>query len=302
MNHRKNMYSNRVIALPLGNRFERQCRKGKNQGFTLIELLVVIAIIAILAAMLLPALSKAKVKAQGIQCMNSTKQLGLAWRLYTDDNNDRVPYAYASSAAAASQAWIRGGAAYNLDTSGDPKNWDIEVTLTPSPIWPYCGKAAKIFQCPSDKLRISPSSGPQAGGQVQRVRSMSMNAWMGGNGDDPSNLAGQWKVDPAVKVFTKLSDIKNPSNITVFLDERPDRLNDGLFAINMTGYPIPQYATINDFPGIQHNNAAGFNFSDGHSELKKWITKELLATPPVPGTYSKNADIIWLQEHGTYLE
>ncbi len=295
--------SDRVVNRRRPRRPQCECAPGKRAaGFTLIELLVVIAIIAILAAMLLPALSKAKAKAQGIKCMNNTKQLGLAWRLYTDDNNDRVPFAFASSAAAAPHAWIRGGAGYNLDQSGDPKNWDIDVTIAQSPLWPYCGKNAKIFQCPSDNLRIVPSSGPNAGAPVQRVRSMSMNSWMGGNGDDPNNLAGQWATTPPVKVFTKLTGIRNPTQIIVFLDERPDRLNDGLFAINMTGYPVPQYATINDFPGIQHNNAAGFSFADGHSEIKKWRTKELLAAPPVPGTYSKNADIIWLQEHGTYLE
>jgi prepilin-type N-terminal cleavage/methylation domain-containing protein/prepilin-type processing-associated H-X9-DG protein len=282
-------------------RFAARHNLAAKSAFTLIELLVVIAIIAILAGLLLPSLAKAKIKAQGIQCLNNTKQLSLAWRMYVEDNNERLPYAFASGATTAPFAWIRGGTGYNLDNSGDPKNWDVDVTITTSPLWPYCGKNSKIFQCPGDLLRVVPTSGPYAGTPVQRVRSISMNSWVGGNPEEAGLIYPPFQSAPPCVVFTKSTMIKNASSIIVFLDERPERLNDGSFGINMTGYPVPQYATISDFPGIQHNNAAGFSFADGHSEIKKWLTKELKATPAAPGTYSKNKDIIWLQEHGTYL-
>src|SRR5689334_23057085 len=129
---------------------------GKNlrnrAGFTLIELLVVIAIIAILAAMLLPALSKSKAKAQGIQCLNNHRQLALAWRLYTDDNHDTLLYASGDKTAYEPGVWMSGG----LDFSGANKsNWDPSVDIYTSPMWPYCGKALGIFKCPSDTSYVT---------------------------------------------------------------------------------------------------------------------------------------------------
>src|SRR3974377_98755 len=140
-------------------------------GFALIELLVVIAIIAILAAMLLPALSKAKVRSQGVTCMNNTKQLMLAWRLYADENADRITGSFVGGFG---PEWDGGG--FMDFAPNNPVNYDIHQNLTQSPLWPYCGKNAAIFKCPADRSTVVNN----LGARVPRVRSMSMNPFMGG--------------------------------------------------------------------------------------------------------------------------
>jgi prepilin-type N-terminal cleavage/methylation domain-containing protein len=141
-------------------------------GFTLIELLVVIAIIAILAALLLPALNRAKLKAQGIQCMNCHRQLALAWRMYTDDNRDLLLYASGNVTAFEPGVWM--GGTMDFDP-GNPSNWDPSVDIYQSPMWPYCGKNPTIFKCPADRSYVVVN-----GQNKPRVRTMVMNLYLGG--------------------------------------------------------------------------------------------------------------------------
>lgn len=269
-------------------------------GFTLIELLVVIAIIGVLAGMLLPALGRAKAKAQGITCMNNTKQMTLAWKMYADDNQDRIPYAFSEETnPASSNTWVLG----ILDFNGaNTSNWDPERNIKKSILFRYMGNSLNIWKCPADAARVIPTSGPDRGKPVPRVRSMSMNAFMGGN-----KGAITWFGTTGVhRLFTKTTDITRPAQSFVFLDEREDSINDGFFCTYMIGYPNPSTHRIYDYPASYHGNAAGFSFADGHSEIKRW--KDPRTQPPIKAgvqvstiSTPNNPDVTWMQERATYV-
>ena len=271
-------------------------------GFTLIELLVVIAIIAILAGMLLPSLTKAKAKGQGIMCMNNTKQLMLGWNLYASENNERLPFAYSDGAARGSANWKAGWTHGNLNWSGgNQDNWNWTNTLAEGAIWPYVGRSLGIYKCPADRYTVTPTSGPFRGSAIQRIRSNSMNSWCGGN-----EGVMTWFTDGTFRGYLSMNDFVDPgpSKTWVLVDEHPDSMNDGFFCIDMRGYPAPASTALPDVPASFHNGACGFAFADGHSEIKKWrdartLQKVKRAPLTIPAQQPNNPDILWLWEHTT---
>lgn len=289
-------------------------------GFTLIELLVVIAIIAILAAMLLPALGKAKLKAQGIQCMNNHKQLANAWRMYTDDSADVLCYASTIYPAPdVTSNWPDKYAWSGAHMDFDPThrwNWDINFDLVTRPLWPYA-KNANIYKCPSDHSTVTTAAGVKP-----RILTMSMNLYVGGfapiPGVDPlpNGTDGGWPWAVPYMIYAKGSWLTSPKGppdkIFVFLDMREDCVNWSNFMTYMMGYdpvnPNPSLYQYNgDMPGTYHNNGCGFSFADGHSELHRWRDPATLTplyghiTNPMSdyGNGNSGADVAWLQDHAT---
>ncbi len=247
-------------------------RQGHLGGFTLIELLVVIAIIAILAALLLPALGKAKTKAQGIGCLNNLRQLQFAWHLYSDEQNGKLVYNNCH-ATGEPTGWVMGW----LPTPADATNVNL---LKQGLLWDY-SRSLPTYKCPADRSKTVEADGKE----YPRVRSISMNGNMNGN---------SWytaQIDKDYFTFRKYAEIIRPSpaGAFVFVDEHPDDIDDGYLLVNLTAH-----GRWGNMPANYHNGACGFSFADGHAETKKWRDADTLAEHPPPAPWSPN-DVPWVQ-------
>jgi prepilin-type N-terminal cleavage/methylation domain-containing protein len=280
----------------------------RGMGFTLIELLVVIAIIAILAALLLPALSLAKEQAQGTRCESNLKQLTMGWAMYSGDFKI-LP----------SSSWPSGGNSVSgLDPTGEyPNNgWCMgRMDLSPSWIDPVGSTLIEhslmysyvnnplVYRCPADTSTATlggTDAYPYGGPGNPRVRSVSMNGWVGADG----NLSPTESGDPTMETaFNKLTDIIKPAATMVILDENPSTINDA-FWLNWAGADVTSWT---DIPATYHVNANGISWADGHAEIHLWHDPAILGHLPYFGDNPSEVvpkdggtDLRWVQSHITY--
>lgn len=262
-------------------------------AFTLVELLVVIAVLGVLAGLLLPALARSKSKAQGVFCLNNTRQLGLAWLMYADDHAGRLPYnlgGVGGRGVARQKAplnWVNGVLDWEL--TSDNTNTAL---ITGGSLAAYANNTVAIYRCPADGVL---SEIQRRAGWSARTRSYSMNAMVGDAG--PASQEGYNANNPGYQQFFSLSAIPRPGGIFVFLDEHPDSIDDGYFVNNSDDWKWT------DLPASYHNGAASFSFADGHSEGHRWRDPSTqpparpdAATLPLPIPSGQSEDFEWVVE------
>jgi prepilin-type N-terminal cleavage/methylation domain-containing protein len=232
----------RKLPLPTGSSaVSRVTGLSSKPGFTLVELLVVIAIIAILASLLLPALSAAKARALTTSCLNNQRQLGMAWALYASEAGDRLPLNLGSTTNGIHRSppgsWVTGSAPWDADPA----------TITRGTLYPYA-QSIKLYHCPADPDCVVGTSTP-------RLRSVSLSIYMGGEDSETNFL---------IYPLMKFTDIRHPSQSLTFLDEDENSINDGIF---LYASQIDEWM---DIPARRHQNGLVLVFADNHAEYWKW--------------------------------
>jgi prepilin-type N-terminal cleavage/methylation domain-containing protein len=300
-----------IIGFSSRCRFSRRafvggsCQRPPSRGFTLIELLVVIAIIAILAAMLLPALSSAKRRGQAIVCLSDTKQLTLGCIIYAGDNDDHI-----INNGGAGIQWVD-PTYLDWSTTSINTNWGALMDTSVSLMANYI-KSPGVYKCPGDQV-----DGPLG----PRVRSLSMNGVLGGGGgpvvegDSPNppspTYFGKGSGYGTGQTVKKLSQLVHPgpADTFMYLDEQADSINDGVFMFN-PGASLAQEAW-RDCPASYHNGGNCFSFADGHSEIHKWLQrngetdypvlkKNYTTGQPWTVTMRSSSDYEWMQSKMPY--
>lgn len=254
-------------------------------GFTLVELLVVTSIIMILSGILLPVLTQAKQKAQGIKCMSNLRQMNFAWTLYAMDSEDKL---LPNHPLKPKKQWIKGYFRAGVKNNPDHTN---TVHLTGSHLSPYL-KKTDVYKCPSDKTRnIHSTAGVDR--SVPWVRSVGLNRWMGGiKGKD-------------YKTYYRLSQIDQPAERMTFINQRADTLENGYYFNGSAGLFDSNRLRWYEFPARYHNDSTTLSFADGHTESHQWVTDWPTLKEGYQGNKRmitpNNPDVLWLNRRTTAL-
>jgi len=263
-------------------------------AFTLTELVVLLALLGFLACMMAPAFAKTRPNNATVQCLQNLRQLGMAWRMYAEDNSGRLPPNV--DGGSINDAWVGGWLDYTASTANTNINYLINHDMYRGSgsgrdsgcghLGPYV-KDAAVFKCPTDT-----SVAPIGGQLLPRVRSYSMNGHVG---EHTRNWSGN-----AFTLYSKITDIVNinPANLMLILDEREDSINDGAFLVD----PDSPWLMV-DYPGGFHNAGCNLVFADAHCETHKWQDPRTIPLPryrvllTLGVTLTGDVDVSWIQEH-----